>query len=234
LVHLLAAGGISYPGLAGSFWLLAALAANLAGHDRPKRLAGPAVWVLLAVVLALAAACQVTGYAPVLHAQAAMLHAERLPPGSPDVAASLQRAVEADPWAATPLERLADLEFQAWLDSADATQFGQFESCRSRALALNPKSSAAWQMSGDYYRRAYRKTGQTAHARKAADAYARAVNLYPTSPQCHAKLALALKEAGDGDGFRREAAQALGLDRLTPHSDKKLPDTLRGELGNPL
>jgi O-antigen ligase len=233
LVHLLAAGGISYPGLAGSLWLLAALAVNLTGQERPKRLAGPAVWLLLAIALALATACQMTGYAPVLHAQAALLHAERLPPGSPDAAATLQRAAEADPWAATPLERLADLEFQAWLDSADATQFDQFESHRGQAVALNLQSSAAWQMSGDYYRRAYRKTGQTAYARKAADAYARAVGLYPTSPQCRAKLALALKEAGDGDGFRREAAQALELDRRTPHSDKRIPDTLRSELGNP-
>jgi hypothetical protein len=230
LVHLLAAGGISYAGLAGSFWLLTAIAINLAGHDRPKPLAVPARWALLAVVLTLAAACQRTGYAPVLRAQAAMLHAERLPPDSPEVATCLQRAIEADPWATAPLERLADLEFQAWHASPNAERLRQFERYRDRVLKLCPQSSSAWLLTGDYYQRAYQKTGHAELAQRAAAAFARAASLYPTSAPSHAKLALALKACGDGAGFRRASARALELDRLTPHADKKLSDKLRNAM----
>ncbi len=230
LVHLLAAGGISYAGLAGSFWLLMAITLNEAGRDYPKLLAGPARWAVLVAVLTLAGACQLTGYTPVLRAQAAVLHAERLPPDSPDVVTNLQRAAEADPWAAVPLEKLAELEFHAWLASPTAERLRQFEWYRDRALKLSPQSSSAWQMSGDYYQQAYEKTGQRELARQAAAAFARAASLYPTSPQCHAKWALALKACGDDQGFRRASQRALELDQLTPHADKKLPDALRNAL----
>jgi hypothetical protein len=233
LVHLLAAGGISYPGLAGSLWLLLALAVNLTGRGRPKTLAAPGRWALLAFVLALAAACQVTGYTPVLRAQTAMFHAERLPPDSPEVVEHLQRAVEADPWAVTPLERLADVQFHAWLAAPSAERLRQFEWSRDRLLTLCPHSSSAWQMSGEYYERAYRKTGAAELAHKAAAAFTQAVSRYPTSARCRAKLAFALQQTGDTEGFRREAAQALALDRLTPHADKKLPDELRRLLRAP-
>jgi O-antigen ligase len=227
LIHLLAAGGISYAGVAGSFWLLAAIAINLAGRDRPLDLGRPAIWVILVAALLLAGACQLTGYSPVLRARAAMSRAEQLPPDSPDAVATLQRAVEADPWAAPPLEKLADLEFHAWLRLDDSARFRQFEWYRDRAVALSPRSSSAWQVSGDYYLRAYEKTHLTAQAQKAAQAFTRAVDLYPTSALCHAKLAIALRAVGDAEGFRRESARALEFDRRTPHADKKLPSELR-------
>lgn len=230
LVHLLAAGGVSYAGVAGSFWLLAAVAVNLAARDRPRLVTRPALWVFLVAAVTLAGACQLTGYTPVLRARAAMSRAERYLPDSPDATASLQRAIEADPWAAPPLEKLADLEFQAWLASSNPAQFRQFAWYRDRALALSPRSSSAWQISGDYLFRAYQKTRSAEHAQKAAQAYARAVELYPTSPQCHAKWAVALRASGDREGFRRESSRALELDRAMPHSDKRLPNDLRAAI----
>ena len=60
--------------------------------------------------------------------------------------------------------------------------------------------------------------------------YRRAVELYPNSPLCQAKLAEACRAAGDGAGFHAAAAAALRLDQATSHLDKKLPDALRDRL----
>ena len=65
---------------------------------------------------------------------------------------------------------------------------------------------------------------------KAVAACSRAVKLYPTSARARAKLAEAYAAAGDQPAFRREAEEALRLDRETPHPDKKLPAELRESL----
>lgn len=230
LIHLLAAGGISYPGVAGSLWLLVAVALNLADADRPRSVGWPGQLALLVVALGLAVACLVTGYGPVLRAQAALLEAERAPAGSARQVEDLQRAAAADPWSPVALERLADLEFRAWLDSGKPDELRQFRAYREQAMALMPRSSAAWLNTGDYDLEAYRRTGGRGHAERAVEAYSRAVELYPASARTRAKLALGLEALGDAPGFRREAAKALELDGQTPHADKKLPDTLRKTL----
>jgi tetratricopeptide (TPR) repeat protein len=100
----------------------------------------------------------------------------------------------------------------------------------SRALDLAPNSANTWRMYGDRYWRAYTDKGKVDAIREAVLAYRRAVDLYPSNGPHRAKLALALRAAGDEAGFRHEAARALRLDDLTPHADKKLDDADRDEL----
>ena len=57
-----------------------------------------------------------------------------------------------------------------------------------------------------------------------------ASRLYPTHATLHAELAQASAEISMIPDAVREAREALRLDRLTPHLDKKLPDDLRKRL----
>ena len=59
---------------------------------------------------------------------------------------------------------------------------------------------------------------------------ARAAMLYPTSAAYRAELADALYSLDRREEAGREAREALRLDALTPHVDKKLPDALRSSL----
>ena len=57
-----------------------------------------------------------------------------------------------------------------------------------------------------------------------------AVLLYPTNATLHGELAEASEELGVISDAVREAREALRLDRLTPHLDKKLPEAMRRRL----
>jgi hypothetical protein len=61
-----------------------------------------------------------------------------------------------------------------------------------------------------------------------------ATALYPSSASLHARLAEASAGISMFGDAAREAEQALRLDRLTPHGDKKLPDEVRKRLESAL
>jgi hypothetical protein len=237
LVNLLAAGGIGFPAVAGSLWLLMALGLNLAESDVP-RLSQPCSTITrpkrpwhavvgLAVAVALAAACYASAYGPVLRCQGAMHRAWRNPA---DARQHLAEAAAADPLSDRPLRQLAAIELEQWRVDHDAEQFERFETYNTFALRLSPNSSNAWLTAGDWYYEAFAETGRRKDIEQAVDAYRHAVQLYPNSGLHRAKLALALRAAGDRHGFHTEAQTALSLDRLTPHADKKLPEEFRNRL----
>jgi hypothetical protein len=57
-----------------------------------------------------------------------------------------------------------------------------------------------------------------------------ATRLNPTSTELHARLADASAEISMYQDAVDEAAEALRLDQLTPHLDKKLPENVRKHL----
>jgi hypothetical protein len=57
-----------------------------------------------------------------------------------------------------------------------------------------------------------------------------AARLNPTSTELHARLADASAEISMYQDAVDEATEALRLDRLTPHRDKKLPEKVRKRL----
>ncbi len=227
LMNLLAAGGIGFPAVAGSLWLLMALGLNLAESDVP-RLSQP--WhavVGLAVAVALAAGCYASAYGPVLRCQGAMHRAWRDPA---DARQHLAEAAAADPLSDRPQRQLAAIAMELWRVDHDAEQFERFEAYNTVALQRAPNSSGGWLTAGDWYYEAFAETGRREYIEKAVAAYRRAVQLYPNSGLHRAKLALALRAAGDRHGFHTEARAALRLDRLTPHADKKLSEELRNRI----
>jgi tetratricopeptide (TPR) repeat protein len=252
LIDLLAAGGIGFPGVAGSLWLLLALGLNVAERGAEDRGAATLPWSAaaagLVLTLALAVACHNTAYGPVLQSQTAMRQAERDPAHAEKL---LLSAAELDPLASEPWEKLASEVFGRWMKDAnpDSRVFGRFEQCARTALELAPNSAAAWKAIGDcylaagshlreiseanhreaYHREAYQQQAIQAY-REAEQAYRRAVALYPNSATNRAQLAEVLLVLQDQAGFRQQAAVALRLDEATPHGDKKLDDELRKRL----
>jgi tetratricopeptide (TPR) repeat protein len=218
LTHLLGAGGIGFPGVAGSLWLLLAL--GLFGYA-PRTLPRSAAVSGLILALTAAVACYLSAYSPVLRYRAASERARRAL-STAEREKELRAAAAADPLAARPRHELAAMALDAWLKHPTPERFRRFEQQNRKALELAPNSSLAWLSSGDWYLTAYAKSGQRDQLEQAIEAYSRAVQLYPNSATSRAKLALAYKRAGRQQDFRREAHAALRLDRLTPHADKKL------------
>ena len=229
LIDLATTGGIGFPGIAGSFWLLLAL--GLQSEDR-QPLSPPrgVAWLLLIGGVALAAVCYVTAYRPVLACQAELRLAER----SPDRAIEhLEAAAAADPLAARPWQLLTAARFEAWRRAPDAERFAQFQQADAESLRLAPNSATAWAASGDWHSLSASELQgkqRRAELERAVAAYAQAVERYPTSALQRAKLALAYRQSGDLSAFRREAETALRLDAATPHADKKLPSDMRERL----
>jgi cytochrome c-type biogenesis protein CcmH/NrfG len=230
LVALLAAGGIAMPGVAATFWLLLALGLEGCGQ---RFLPTSTAWVGLAGLLALAVACYGTAYEPVLHCQAELQLAEHQPTRA---VAHLEAAAAADPLSAEPWRQLAADEFEDWVRQPDMATFDHFTEAKDEALKRAPNSAELWMTVGDWEFRAFslknrpgRKAGGDA-LQSAIEAYGHAVQLYPNSALCHAKLAETYLAAADRATFGREAKTALRLDRITPHQDKKLPRELRDRL----
>jgi len=237
LVNLLAAGGIAYPGVAGSVWLLMALALNLQqgdthpiGATRP-RAAGrllPIVGLSLASVAAVA--CYLTGYAPVLGCRTAQ--AEALAAPSPEGRmAALQRASMADPLSAEPWLALAAYYLERLQrDPHSAADTRGFMDAASHVLELRPHASIAWRQVGRWYRELYEATHEPAHLATAAQCFERAVQLYPNLAPQRGEAALVLAAGGQREKAAQQAAQALQLNEQTPHADKKLTSEMRRQL----
>jgi hypothetical protein len=222
LVNLLAAGGIGFPGVSGSMWLLMALGLSVAEGDSIRRLPRPAGMLLLCLALLAAVACYGTAYSPVMNATAWQRRAIREPIRAEQ---HLRKAANSDHFAAKPWKQLAELAFRRWL--AGTEEFKRWEDDARNVVELTPNSATAWFHLGEQYRRAFERSGQPEHIQKAVSAYRHAVDLYPTLSHFRARLALALQASGDTDGFREQAEESLRLDATTPHADKKLTDELR-------
>ena len=224
LVNLLAAGGMGFPGVAGSLWLLMALGANLSGHARVSLFPRSTALAALTAAVALAVTCYASAYGPVLRSGGAMRRAWEEPSEAPE---HLQEAAEADPLAAEPRLQLAAFAFHRWQQNPTPEIFKTFERRTAEALELAPRSASMRMVSGDRYLDAFLETRQEDYAEKAVRTYGRAVDLDPNNGLGRAKLAVALRASGDEPGFQEQAAAALRLDELTPHADRKLPEGIR-------
>ena len=232
LINLFAAGGASFPGVAGSLWLLLAIGSSqvFSGTGIPIRR-----WVAalgLTALIALTAAFYITGYRPVLAQQAAMDQAT-----SEEAQTDLQmrldwlhRAAAADALAPQPRAELASLYLQLWLASPSDELRERFQRSTDTAIRLQPRSHLRWMQAAKNYLLIFEKAGRADDALKAEQAMRQAVDLYPTSATLWAELALLRDKTGDAAAAREAADQAFLLDQITPHADKRLPEALRDQL----
>ncbi len=233
-VHLLGAGGIAMPGM-----LQLLLSMVVLGNDFRR----PGMWSFStaprwpAAVIGLAgvglyAGCWYTSLLPVYTARAAIAAGEGawIEEGQFGKAErEFRRAAEADPWSSTPYERLAQLAFQAWQASAGGNNDEAFDrsvAWQGEAIARNPMNAGANQELGGILMAKFQRTEETRDALRAAEAFRRAVALYPNNAVVQSELAESLWKAGETAPARAAAQRAQELDALAEeagHSDKRLP-----------
>ncbi len=235
LVNLLAAGGIAYPGVAGSLWLLMALGLNLAGGTKPPRSYPPRVTVLaFAAVGLLAVMGYASAYRPVLTSRSlvARSYSEEMLRDPVARAELLDQAQQADPRAAEIARLRAAQRWTLWRQEPTPAALAAFEAAAEDARRLDPRSSSTWAELGRLYEAAYARAGEEQLLQQAIEHYRRAVELYPTSGLLRGYLARTLDAAGR-DEAPREAAEALRLNELmreAGHEDRLLPSELQAEL----
>ena len=235
LVALLAVGGMTFGGVVGTLWLLAALTLN--ATDPPnviRSLPWSASVAFLAAVAALFIAQHQTGYEPVLACNGAMAAAvNALADHKPDEAEKqLDLATQADPYATEPWAYLAALRLDRWTKSGSprSGEAAYATATRDHLLRLNPRSAPAWLQVGQGWLEAFHVLpGHVEFARTAVGDCQRAAELYPNSALIKAKLAVALDAAGDAKAAQAAAQESLRLDDLMPHAEAKLPEDIRKE-----
>jgi hypothetical protein len=231
-INLLAAGGIGFPGVAESLWVLLALAVAVAEgpsirptgtHPAPPGWQPPA---LVAVALAVTAVGYFTAYQPVTGSYFALREAAQHPLDEKPLEAALQ----ADPQADTAHMALA--EFCAarllqhlrptGLDAAGAADFDAFEKHVRQGIALRPLSSSNHLDAGVWYARMYSVWREPRLAEEAIAHLGAAVANYPNNAGLRVQRGQVLEAAGMEVSARGAAQEALRLDDLMPHRDKRL------------
>lgn len=228
-INLLAAGGISFPGVAASLWLLLALGLNLTGADAPGHaLKGRSVALTACAAAALIGAFSWSDYLPVMQSRLLLLQSESALGASREEL--LQSAAEADPRWSRPWEALEAIELSRWRGRHDRTAFKRWERAIEELNQRRPHSAAARLHAGNAHLDAYQAAHQEHDLLAAISNYQQAVRLYPNHAENHARLAVALAAAGKLPEARRAAAETLRLDDLTPHEDQKLSEELRSSV----
>jgi len=233
-IHLLASGGISYPAVAGSFWLLMALAFNQAegppvpAPRRPRALVARGIPLLaLIAVVAAAWACHYTGFGPVVRLQQAMAQIASIEHPEARIVAYMDAAL-ADPLSSEPWTAIAELELERLKrDPESKVALKRFLDTCAKAVELRPRSSATYRQIGHWYLEIAAVTKDPRAVAGAAECLRAAATYYPTSASTIGEFAIALNLAGKTDVAKRQAKRALELDEATPHADKKLSEELR-------
>lgn len=225
LVNLLAAGGIGFPGVAQTWWVLMAVALNYVQRDDSGIVVPKAAGVLIVLAaLGLAVACQRTALMPVIKGRLLIRAAEDLIQAGqfPAADAKLAAASRADPYSPEPWRQLAFLALRRWSDEPAAARLATFREYAERYAHLDPRSAAVHREIGDWYVVTYRRANDAANLQTAIEYYGQAVQRYPNSAILHAQLAWALATADEPEAAAAEATEALRLDDLCPHRELKL------------
>jgi hypothetical protein len=249
LVNLIAAGGIGIPVVALGLWTIAALGLNLR-DDRPcgqLRDAGGRVFAFaLAAVWVALLGTFVGAITPYWKLEAAMAEAEEaLNPGRgrvPDferAGNAYLAAAQIDHYSPRPWLAMAALDYQAWM-----ARGAKYEDKRWNKIPVNlfksaepPRPDNSWSR---HHERAQMMTlllkqigsklppmERTRFQANVVESTRKAMLLYPTNPSLHASLAEASADIGYTADAAKEGQEALRLDRITPHLDKKLDPNVR-------
>lgn len=248
VVNLLAAGGIGIPVVALGLWTLLALGQDLR-DDRPcgrlRDAGGRGAAFALAAVAAALLGSYFGAILPCWRAEAALAEARDAlatrPPDLQGAQEAYRRAAEADAYSSRPWLALADLEFRSWLGRGTPVEdpvWLRINHDLDQALKRprNPNSLHVQRLRA-FYARAILGLGLSLPPLAAEllrnqvmDALGKASSLDPTNATTHAELAAALADRGHVRLAVTQAEEALRLDRLTPHVDKKLRGPLREQL----
>lgn len=256
-INLTAAGGVLFPGVIGVYWLFAAAIVGGCGMARARTAHAPAEsngatkppaastadriehratfargpWLALAAASALLVGTgYYTAYLPSAEARLAMgvaRDAVKVPHLAMQYLGAAGRADLCDP---EPLRRMADLALADWRTSKNPEAWQVFVSCSDEYLVRRGPSADAYQQIGVWYETAYRTSQSSPHGEKAAHSYGQVLTWYPHSAARWAQRARILDLIQQPQKARDAAREALRLDRVTPHTDRKLSTEQRAEM----
>jgi hypothetical protein len=249
VVSLLASGGIGFQSVALCLWMLVALGLNLRGdrpcgrlHEVESRLPGFA----LALLWAALAGSFAGAVLPFWRCEAALAQADdalaHLPPNYERAQAAYEYAEQADRF--NPRPWLGDAYLQLLIWNARGSRPEDLRWKKIPALILkaasgdrNPSSWTLHSERAQITRELLSKVGHSLTPQETitwqgsiVEASRKASLLYPTNATLHARLALASATIQMYQDAVDEAKEALRLDEITPHPDKKLTDKTREEL----
>ena len=249
VVNLLAAGGIGMPAVALVLWLLIALGLNLR-DDRPcgrlREYAGRLPAFALAIVWSALAGSFVGAITPFWRSEAALAGADdalaHRPPDFERAQAAYEFAEEADRYSPRPWLGDAYLQLLIWESRGSKPADLRWKKIPALLLkaASPPRNPDAWTLHSEralVTRDLLKKLGHTLSPREIiplqasiVEATRTASRLYPTNATLHARLAEASAEISMFRDAVTEAQEALRLDAITPHQDKKLANAQREQL----
>ncbi|PHR95648.1 MAG: hypothetical protein COA78_29795 [Blastopirellula sp.] len=225
LINLSAAGGIGFPAVGLSLWILLALAANQPS-ERPKSLQKIQLSLLpLGVAILLGFVCLQTAYLPSSTANYYNKLARNTSPFSyQPVMKSLRTARHVDSYSDKSAYNLAEFYYYSWMRMPKFRENINYELNAAIALTIerNPRSFSAHQNFGKWYLSMYRKSGDAKHLELAIEHHRRSTELFPNRAILHADLAWCLHLSKQDEAAAVEAAEALRLDGLHDHSERKL------------
>jgi hypothetical protein len=249
VVNLLAAGGIGIPTVALGLWTTLALGLNLR-EDRPcGRLRESASRVppfVLSTVWAATLGLFLGAVVPYWRAEAALAIAEdamrHQPPDFDRAEAAYNLAIAKDKYYVRPWLRYADYVEYAWESRgarASDLRWRMIPELLEDAVTL-PRNPNAWTLHlrrAEAIRRLLRRVGNELTpvdtvrlSGEIVKETRKATLLYPTNATLHARLAEASAGVSMIGDAIKEAEEALRLDRIMPHPDKKLPPAERERL----
>ena len=253
VINLLAAGGIGYPTVALCLWSMMALGLNLrndrsCGQLREYESRVPPFvlavgWAALLGTFAGLIAPFWRCEAAIARAQAAVSH---LPPDVERADEEYKMAISADRYSARAFGELANLHYRVWLQQGAVvddreTRWSMKTIPFLYQMAVTPpRNPGSWTMHDERARVIHQMLTiagsklqplELLRLRSEVIKSTRTASLlYPTNIELHARLAEASAEIGMYQDAIDEATEALRLDRLTPHRDKKLPAAIRSHL----
>jgi O-Antigen ligase len=249
VINLLAQGGIGIPTVALGFWSIVALGLNLR-DDRPcSRIRAydsrmPALG--LAVAWSALLGTFIGLVSPFWRSEAAIARGEaalrQRPPDFEEAERAFKLAAREDGYSARPWLSLASLHWMIWRERGSKVEdlrWKQIPICYDMASAP-PRNPLAWSLHSERavsIHELLRQLGPrllplqlVEYQGKIVEATRTASRMYPTNSELHARLAQASADISRFDDAVSEANEALRLDRITPHADRKLPEDLRRRL----
>jgi tetratricopeptide (TPR) repeat protein len=211
-------------------------------------IAPDSIWpaaVVSLIAVALYTGCWYSGLGPVLSARAWIASGkhELFDSGRPASAErDFQRAAAADPWSVEPAELLSQLFYQrAFAPQGNRDEeFGRSLQWQQEAVSRNPRLAGEHRLLGELFLLVFKQSGRRSDAEHAADAFKKAIGLYPNHAFTQSELAEALWKADRPEEARLAAQQANYLDSINKqsgHVDKQLQpdrrDLLSKILGSP-
>ena len=184
--------------------------------------------------------------APHWRAEAVLAQADealrRTPPNFEGAQLAYDFAKQADRYSARPWLGEAYLQYRVWLDRGAKPTDQRWKTIPTLLLkaASAPRNPDNWSLHSErakITRDLLNKVGPSLSPREIipiqasiVEATRTASRLYPTNAMLHARLADASADVSMFHDAATEAREALRLDGLTPHVNKKLPDAVRQRL----